>query len=77
MRKSVWLVLVAGLLVAGLWLAPVRIVTAQETAETAETENEGAQGAGPFILLIGIGALAMVGAIYASQQASSAKKEVE
>lgn len=75
MRNKVWLGFMTVMLVAGLWLAPVRHVTAQEEAETTEEQP---QGAGPIILLMGIGALGLVGAYYAAQQASGTnKKEVE
>lgn len=68
MSKRITLLLIALFLIGILWAAPLRITWAQENnGETAE-ESENPQGAGPFILMVGIGVLVWVGFMYMSRR---------
>ena len=52
------------ILMGALWLAPVQGVTAQEEEAVSESDEINPRGPGTVILLVGIGAVVLVGLAY-------------
>lgn len=72
MYKRILLIAFSLLLVSALWLAPVHSVVAQEDTAAAEVEESDASGPGVVILLVGLGAVLLVGFAYSSRQRENA-----
>ena len=60
------------LLMGGLWLAPVHSTYAQED-EVSESEEISPRGPGMVILLVGVGAVFLVGLAYWTRQDNNAE----
>lgn len=60
------------LLMGGLWLAPVHSTYAQEE-EAAETDEVNPRGPGTVILLVGVGAVILVGLAYWTRSDNNAE----
>lgn len=80
MKNRFWLILMGLLLVGGLWMTSVKLVSAQEeatqevteaTSEVEEAENTNA-GPGAFIILVGLGAVLIIGLTYMARQNNNA-----
>jgi hypothetical protein len=60
------------LLMGALWLAPVQGVTAQAEEEVSESDEISPRGPGTVILLVGVGAVVVVGLAYWTRKDDSA-----
>ncbi|MBZ0308499.1 MAG: hypothetical protein K8I82_20705 [Anaerolineae bacterium] len=74
MKNRFWLILIGLLLAGSLWMVSINAVSAQEEEATqevveaaAEEENTNA-GPGAFIILLGLGAVLLVGFTYMARQ---------
>ncbi len=78
MKNRFWLILIGLLLVGGLWMTSVKMVSAQEEAthEVTEATSEEAEntnaGPGAFIILVGLGAVLIIGLTYMARQNNNA-----
>ena len=72
MTRRLTLIAALLLLMGGLWLAPMNSTFAQEE-ETAESEEVSPRGPGTVILLVGVGAVILVGLAYWTRNDSNAE----
>lgn len=79
MKNRFWLILMGLLLVGGLWMVSINSASAQEeeaTQEVTETLSEEAEntnaGPGAFIILVGLGAVLIIGLTYMARQNNNA-----
>lgn len=70
MIRRITLIAALLLLMSGLWLAPAQGVYAQEE-EVSESDEVSPRGPGTVILLVGVGAVILVGLAYWTRQDSN------